>query len=174
VVAELYVRAGLSVSETGRRLGVSGQVVARTAHDLGFPVRLGGPQPRHGPAEIARVEALYANPLIGLVLARHGIPKVPASGPIWPPVRLTGRRNATPSGSRAKRQRPSPTRLSHPIRPIRPAPFRLASHASNAPSGWFGSSMREQGLSEPLMVFHRYARWELPVEKPSRAAGSPQ
>jgi hypothetical protein len=90
-VRELYVRQGLSAAETGRRLGVSGQIVLRTAHDLGFPVRVGGVEPSCGPSEMVLVAALYADPLVSRALARHGIPRVPATGPIWQrfPVSLT-------------------------------------------------------------------------------------
>lgn len=83
VIAELYVAAGLPAAEVGRLLGVSGTVVLRTAHDEGLPVRVGGPQPGSGPAEIELIEALYADPLVQQALARHGIPGNPAVGPIW-------------------------------------------------------------------------------------------
>jgi hypothetical protein len=82
-VAELYVRAGLSAAETGKVLGVSGHVILRAAHDEGFPVRIGGPEPRRGPAEIELVEALYADPLVQQALSRHGMAQVRAGGPIW-------------------------------------------------------------------------------------------
>lgn len=79
----LYVGGGLSAADTGRLLGVSGQIVLRAAHDEGLPVRVGGPEPRHGPDEIELVEALYADPLVRQVLARHHIARRPAGGPIW-------------------------------------------------------------------------------------------
>jgi hypothetical protein len=82
-VAELYVRAGLSAAEAGRLLQVPGSVILRTAHDLGLPVRVGGPAPRRGPTEIELVDALYADPLVRRTLARHSVPRVPAGGPIW-------------------------------------------------------------------------------------------
>ena len=82
-VAELYVLAGLSAAETGKVLGVSGQLILRAAHDEGFPVRMGGPEPRRGPAEIELVEALYGDPLVQRALSRHGVAQVPAGGPIW-------------------------------------------------------------------------------------------
>jgi hypothetical protein len=78
-----YVGGGLSAAETGRLLGMSGQVVLRSAHDEGIPVRVGGPEPRHGPAEIELVDALYAEPLVRQSLARHGVAPRPAGGPIW-------------------------------------------------------------------------------------------
>ena len=45
-LADLYVRAGLTAAETGSTLGVHRRIVLRTAHDLGLPVRIGGPAPR--------------------------------------------------------------------------------------------------------------------------------
>jgi hypothetical protein len=82
-VAELYVRAGLSAAETGQILGVSGQIILRTAHDQGLPVRLGGPDPHRGPTDIELVHALYADPMVRQVLDVHGLPVVPAGGAIW-------------------------------------------------------------------------------------------
>jgi hypothetical protein len=79
----LYVSGGLSAADTGRLLGVSGQIVLRTAHDEGLPVRIGGPEPSQGPGEIELVEALYADPLVRHTLARHHIARRPAGGPIW-------------------------------------------------------------------------------------------
>jgi hypothetical protein len=52
VLADLYLRAGLPSDEVGRLLGVSRAVVLRTAHDQGMPVRVGGPPPSCGPAEM--------------------------------------------------------------------------------------------------------------------------
>jgi hypothetical protein len=80
---QLYVRAGLTAAETGRRLGLPSRIVLRTAHDQGLPVRVGGPKPRHGPGEIELIDALYADPLVRRALFRHGIAPRPAGGPIW-------------------------------------------------------------------------------------------
>jgi hypothetical protein len=82
-LVKLYVNAGLSAADAGRLLGVSRQIVLRTAHDEGLPVRVGGPEPGHGPAEIELVEALYADPLVRAALSRHHIRPRPAGGPIW-------------------------------------------------------------------------------------------
>ncbi len=79
----LYVAGGLSAAETGRILGVSGQIVLRSAHDEGLPVRIGGPEPSQGPGEIELVEALYADPQVRRVLARHHVARRPAGGSIW-------------------------------------------------------------------------------------------
>ena len=80
---QLYVSGGLSAADTGRLLGVSGQIVLRAAHDEGLPVRVGGPEPSHGPDEIELVEALYADPLVRQALARHHFARRSAGGPIW-------------------------------------------------------------------------------------------
>ena len=79
----LYVGTGLSAADTGRLLGVSGQLVLRAAHDEGLPVRVGGRRPARGPAEIELIEALYADPEVRQVLARHHVPPRPAGGAIW-------------------------------------------------------------------------------------------
>jgi hypothetical protein len=79
----LYVTEGLSAAETGRILGVSGQIVLRSAHDEGLPVRVGGPAPAQGPGEIELVEALYADPQVRYVLSRHRVAMRPAGGSIW-------------------------------------------------------------------------------------------
>jgi transposase len=83
LLCDLYVQAGLSADEVGRRIGVSRAVVLRSAHDLGLPVRVGGPPPKRGPSEIELVEALYADPLVEATLRHHRLPQVPAGGPIW-------------------------------------------------------------------------------------------
>ncbi|HEY7324304.1 MAG TPA: hypothetical protein VH520_05710, partial [Streptosporangiaceae bacterium] len=83
LLAELYLTAGLSATDVGRQLGVSGQTVLRSAHDQGLPVRIGGPEPSQGPTEIELIDALYADPLVERALARHGIARVPERGPIW-------------------------------------------------------------------------------------------
>lgn len=82
-LARLYVRAGLTAAETGRLLGLPSRIVLRTAHDQGLPVRIGGPEPRHGPSEIELIDALYTDPLVRRTLSRHGIAARPAGGPIW-------------------------------------------------------------------------------------------
>ena len=83
LLAEMYLRAGLTSDEVGRLLGVSRRVVLRTAHDEGLPVRMGGAQPGRGPAEIELINALYADPQVRQTLAGYGIARVPPGGPIW-------------------------------------------------------------------------------------------
>lgn len=91
----LYDRDGLSAGEVGRKLHVSRKIVLRTAHDLGLPVRAGGAVPLPGPEHIELISALYADEQVRAVLTEHGIPQVPAGGPIWQrfpePVPLTKR-----------------------------------------------------------------------------------
>ncbi len=74
-IARWYVSGGLSAADTGRLLGVSGQLVLRTAHDEGLPVRVGGPAPCRGPTEIQLVDA----PILRLLEAR-GIARRAAGG----------------------------------------------------------------------------------------------
>ena len=83
VLEEFYVSAGLSAACVGELLGVSRHVVLRTAHDQGLPVRVGGPEPGRGPAEIELIDALYADPLVRHALSRHGIARRPPGGPVW-------------------------------------------------------------------------------------------
>lgn len=82
-LAELYLRSGLTAAETGELLGVSYRTVLRAAHDQGLPVRVGGAPPHSGPAEIELIDALYDDPLVQQALARNGLPRRPAGGPIW-------------------------------------------------------------------------------------------
>jgi len=53
------------------------------AHDLGWPVRVGGPTARNGPEEIELIQALYEDQLVGAALKRNGVPRVEPGGPIW-------------------------------------------------------------------------------------------
>lgn len=80
---ELYVRAGLTATEVGDKFGVFRNVVLRVAHDLGLPVRLGGPPPHSGPSEIELIDALYADPLVARTLTHHDVPRVPSGAAIW-------------------------------------------------------------------------------------------
>jgi hypothetical protein len=83
ILADLYVRSGLTAGEVGMILGVSARVVLRAAHDAGLPVRVGGPPPRGGPGQIQLIRALYADPAVTRTLDRHGVPAVPEPGAIW-------------------------------------------------------------------------------------------
>lgn len=80
---DLYARDGLPADDVARMLGTSRKVVLRTAHDLGLPVRAGGPALLPGPDEIELISALYADPLVARTLAEYHLPQVPAGGPLW-------------------------------------------------------------------------------------------
>jgi hypothetical protein len=80
VLRVLYVELGMTAAEVGRRLGLSGGTVLRSAHALGVPVRSGGAAPLSGPEDIELISALYADPLISSVLTAHNIVRVPAGG----------------------------------------------------------------------------------------------
>ena len=82
-LAALYLRGGLSANEAGKTLGVSRNIVLRSAHDQGLPVRVGGAPPTRGPSEIELLTALYADPQVRRVLKRHEVPVVIQAGPIW-------------------------------------------------------------------------------------------
>jgi hypothetical protein len=92
-LAAMYVQAGLPADQVGTALGVSRKVVLRTAHDHGLPVRIGGPAPSRGPAEIELIDALYADIEVQRTMRRHGLPRIPPGGPVWQrfpvPLRLT-------------------------------------------------------------------------------------
>jgi hypothetical protein len=77
-LADLYMRAELSAEQVAERLETSRGSVLRNAHDLGLPVRVGGPTPTEGPTAICLVSALYADPLVAATLRQHDIPVVPA------------------------------------------------------------------------------------------------
>lgn len=83
LLADLYLRRGLTAQEVGAILGVSRRVVLRSAHDEGLPVRVGGPPPQAGPASIELINALYSDCCVRRVMKRHGVPRVPPGGPLW-------------------------------------------------------------------------------------------
>jgi hypothetical protein len=82
VLQLLYGELGMTAAEAGTRLGMSADKVLRAAHAHGIPVRSGGAVPTDGPQEIELVGALYADPLISVVLTAHDIPRVPPGGPL--------------------------------------------------------------------------------------------
>jgi hypothetical protein len=80
---DLYRTLGMTADEVGEFTGVSRHTVLRSAHAIGIPVRTGGTVQLPGPDEIELVRALYEDDLIASILRAHGIPRVPAGGPIW-------------------------------------------------------------------------------------------
>lgn len=93
VLDDLYTRLGLTADEVGRKLGTTRNIVLRSAHALGVPIRAGGAVPSSGPEEIELIRALYADPLIAGVLDARDVPRVPPGAPLWQrfpaPVPLT-------------------------------------------------------------------------------------
>ena len=83
VIADLYLGRGLSADEVARRVGSSRRIVLRLAHDLGWPVRTGGPPARRGPEVIELIRALHADPSVRDILTEHGIAPVEPGGAIW-------------------------------------------------------------------------------------------
>ncbi len=89
----LYIDKEWAASSVGDELGVSGNIVLRSAHTSGLPVRAGG---SHRPSEvfdIVLIEALYDDTEVSRVLVRYGVPIVRDAGPLWQrfpvPVDLT-------------------------------------------------------------------------------------
>jgi len=80
---DLYERLGLTAAEVGKLVGASRNIVLRSAHTLGVPVRTGGAVPLSGPDQIELIRALYQDDLVASVLDAHDIPRVPPGGPIW-------------------------------------------------------------------------------------------
>jgi hypothetical protein len=79
----LYEQQGMTADQVGELVGASRNMVLRSAHALGVPVRTGGAVPVSGPGEIELVRALYEDDPIASVLRAHDIPQVPPGGPIW-------------------------------------------------------------------------------------------
>lgn len=76
----LYRDRALTADEVGAKLNVSRRVVLRAAHERGIPVRPGAAEPHAEAIEL--VDALYRDRLVAATLKRHGVPAVPAGGPI--------------------------------------------------------------------------------------------
>ena len=110
LIEKLFLGGGLSADEVGRELGCSRHIVLRVVHDLGWPVRIGGPAPRKGPTDIELVSALYADPLVAATFRRHGIQPVGTGGSISFrfPCRCGFCAGAPGSVCRLRRLHPSP------------------------------------------------------------------
>jgi hypothetical protein len=78
----LYGQLGMTADEVGQRLGMSRNLVLRSAHALGIAVRTGGVVTLPGPGQIELIRALYGDPLIDAVLTTHDLPRVPPGGRI--------------------------------------------------------------------------------------------
>lgn len=79
----LYVEKEWAASEVGDELGVSRNIVLRSAHSSGIPVRSGGSIRPSESYDILLLEALYDDDDVSKVLVRHHIPVVREPGPIW-------------------------------------------------------------------------------------------
>lgn len=89
----LYIEKEWDAASVGEELGISGNIVLRSAHTGGLPVRAGG---SHRPSEafdIVLIDALYDDADVSRVLAHHGVPFMREAGPLWQrfpvPVELT-------------------------------------------------------------------------------------
>jgi transposase len=89
----LYVEKEWPAASVGEELGISGNIVLRSAHSGGLPVRAGG---SHRPSEafdIVLIDALYEDTEVSRVLVHHGVPFMREAGPLWQrfpaPVALT-------------------------------------------------------------------------------------
>ena len=76
LIAELYQEREWSSTQISAHQDVTVNLVLRTLHDHGVPVRRGGPPPRHPVDDVdPRLTALYADPEITALLRRHRIPR---------------------------------------------------------------------------------------------------
>ena len=76
LIAELYQEREWSSAQIAAHQDVTVNLVLRTLHDHGVPVRHGGPPPRHPVDDVdPRLTALYADPEITALLRRHRIPR---------------------------------------------------------------------------------------------------
>jgi hypothetical protein len=92
-IRPLYVGKEWAAAEVGEELGVSGNIVLRSAHSGGLPVRAGG-SPRPSEAyDILLIEALYEDADVSRTLVTHRVPIARDPGPLWQrfpvPVELT-------------------------------------------------------------------------------------
>ncbi len=92
VVNKLYLQDGHSAVEIGRRLGCSSRIVLRLIHDMGWPVRAGGPALHNGPGDIELIRALYDDTLVALTLSHYEIPRVRSRWPHLATISNTSRR----------------------------------------------------------------------------------
>lgn len=82
VIEHWYTELQLTAAEVAEVTATSRGVVLRNAHEQGIPVRLGGPPARHGPTEIMLIDALYADPIVSVVVTAHRLPIVAAGAPL--------------------------------------------------------------------------------------------
>lgn len=80
---DLYLHKEWAASAVGEELGVSGNLVLRSAHASGLPVRAGGSHRTPEHFDIQLIEALYDDEEVSATLVAWGIPAVREPGPIW-------------------------------------------------------------------------------------------
>jgi hypothetical protein len=81
-VRELYVDSEWSAADVAAQLDSTVQVVLRTGHAHGVPIRQGGGNSPVVTAAVAVIEGLYRDEQVSEVLDRHAVPRRPAVGDI--------------------------------------------------------------------------------------------
>ena len=79
---KLYVESEWTAEEVAARLDSTVNVVLRTGHAHGVPIRQGGGGSPAVTAAVALIDGLYRDEQIGEVLDRHAVPRRPAGGDI--------------------------------------------------------------------------------------------
>jgi hypothetical protein len=81
-VRKLYVESEWSAADVAAQLDSTINVVLRTGHAHGVPIRQGGGGSPAVTAAVALIDSLYRDEQISEVLDRHGVPRRPAGGDI--------------------------------------------------------------------------------------------
>ncbi len=82
-LVSLYVDKGWTATEVGLELGISRNIVLRSAHSNGIPVRAGAANIKDDATAIHLIDALYGDRQIMEVLRENNVPIVWQVGPIW-------------------------------------------------------------------------------------------
>ena len=89
----LYIEKEWAAASVGEELGISGNIVLRSAHSGRLPVRAGGSYRPSEAFDIVLIDALYEDVDVSRVLMHHGVPSKREAGPLWQrfpvPVELT-------------------------------------------------------------------------------------
>ena len=89
----LYIEKEWAAASVGEELGISGNIVLRSAHSGRLPVRAGGSYRPSEAFDIVLIDALYEDADVSRVLMHHGVPSKREAGPLWQrfpvPVELT-------------------------------------------------------------------------------------
>jgi hypothetical protein len=81
-VRKLYVEIRMERADVAAQLDSTTNVVLRTGHAHGIPIRQGGGGSPAVTAAVALIDSLYRDEQIGEVLDRHAVPRRPAGGDI--------------------------------------------------------------------------------------------